>query len=278
MGLRTLERAYSHYIPPGKPYLGLLYRIHRQLSPWTYAEIGVNDGSSLTLALPGTISVGVDPEPQVRFPVRRKTWVFNQTSDDFFDQHDLRRLFGGLPLDLGFIDGMHHFEFALRDFMNLEKASSAQGTILVHDCLPVSEVTAARNRTTDVWSGDVWRLILLLRQWRPDLSVEVIDVAPTGLGLIRGLDPSSVVLDENYKDIVEEYLTQPYEDPVMGSAPSRINPIPGDWANVMTRLPDRPFRKNQAHLVEGWQALWVTRAVVQKTMRTARKKVSSRIS
>ena len=55
----------------------------------------------------------------------------------------------------------------------------------------------------------MWRLILLLRQWRPDLSVEVIDVAPTGLGLIRGLDPSSVVLDENYKNIVEEYLTQP---------------------------------------------------------------------
>jgi hypothetical protein len=33
----------------------------------------------------------------------------------------VRALLGGLPVELGFIDGMHLFEFALRDFMNLER-------------------------------------------------------------------------------------------------------------------------------------------------------------
>jgi len=274
--LRTFEWAYDQYIPPGKPYLGLLDRIHRYLLPRTYAEIGVNNGSSLTLALPGTISVGIDPSPDVRFPVRRKTRVFNQTSDDFFDQHELARLFGGLPVDLAFIDGMHHFEFALRDFMNLEKASSDQGTILIHDCLPVSEVTAARDRTTNVWSGDVWRLILLLREWRPDLRVDVIDVGPTGLGLIRGLDPTSAVLDEHYEKIVDQYLAQPYNDPLVGSAPSRIHPISDDWATVSARLPDRPFRQNRAYFVEGWQTICAARAVSQKAFKKLGKRLSSR--
>ncbi len=269
-GVERFERAARRYSPPGMPYLGLLDRIHRHLLPRTYAEIGVNNGSSLTLAVPGTICVGIDPSPDVRCPVRRRTRVFKQSSDEFFDQHDLARLFGGLPVDLAFIDGMHHFEFALRDFMNLEKASDEEGTILIHDCLPVSEITARRDRTTNVWSGDVWKLIVLLRQWRPDLRIEVIDVAPTGLGVIRGLDPTSTVLDEHYDKIVDEYLPQPYEDPTMGSAPARMGPIASDWTKVSSLLPIRPFRRNRAHFVEGWQAARYSSAIGRRTLKTVR--------
>ena len=43
------------------------------------------------------------------------------TSDDFFASHDLAQVLGGRPVDLAYIDGMHQFEFALRDFMNLER-------------------------------------------------------------------------------------------------------------------------------------------------------------
>ena len=59
---------------------------------------------------------------------------------------------------------MHHFEYALRDFMNLERFSNPASTILIHDCLPIDEITADRERSTTIWSGDIWRLILLLRE------------------------------------------------------------------------------------------------------------------
>ena len=65
--------------------------------PRTYVEIGVSTGRSLTLALPGTMSVGIDPDPRLSFPLRRGTRIFHQTSDDFFANHDLTRLFGGHP-------------------------------------------------------------------------------------------------------------------------------------------------------------------------------------
>ena len=53
---------------------------------------------------------------------------------------------GGKTLDLAFIDGMHHFEFALRDFINVEKYCSADSIILIHDVYPI-DATERRSRT-----------------------------------------------------------------------------------------------------------------------------------
>ena len=138
--LRIVDALFEKRVPRGFPYFDLLDRIHQHLLPRTYVEIGVSTGRSLTLALPGTMSVGIDPDPRLSFPLRRGTRIFHQTSDDFFANHNLTRLFGGIQLDLALIDGMHHFEVALRDFMNLEKSSSIGTTILIHDCLPIDEV------------------------------------------------------------------------------------------------------------------------------------------
>jgi hypothetical protein len=103
------------YENPG--YLGLVDRIHCKVRPRTYVEIGVRFGASLAIALPGTVRVGIDPEPEVRFPVDPRSHIFALSSDGFFSQHNLADALGGLPLDLAFIDGMHNFEFALRDFI-----------------------------------------------------------------------------------------------------------------------------------------------------------------
>ena len=75
------------------------------------------------------------------------------------------------------------------------------GTILVHDCNPIDEVTAARERTTAVWSGDVWKTVVALRRHRPDLSVVTADVAPTGMAIVTGLDPTSTVLFDRYDEL-----------------------------------------------------------------------------
>jgi hypothetical protein len=254
-----VDRLYQHYVPKEPSYRAMLDKIHQYLLPRTYTEIGVFTGVTLTLALRGTQCVGVDPEPKVRYHLVPGTQVFSQTSDDFFATHNLTELFGGRPVDLAFIDGMHNFEFALRDFMNLERASSPSSTILIHDCLPIDEITSTRERTTEIWSGDIWRLILLLRKWRPDLEVAVIDRAPTGIGLVRGLDPKSSVLADNYDEIVDHYLSVPYKDLDNGSKAEQLNRVDGDWETVKALLPDRPFRRASVNLLKADRTLEAVR-------------------
>lgn len=247
--MQRLDRLYEHFVPLNGNYREVLDRVHQHLLPRTYVEVGVCDGMTLTLALPGTVCIGIDPEPQVCYHLGRRTRVFSETSDDFFDNHDLDTLLGGVPLDMAFIDGMHHFEFALRDFINLERASSPSTTIFIHDCLPVDETTASRDRTTSVWSGDIWRLILILGRWRPDLEVSVIDRAPTGLGVVRGLDSGSTVLSDNYDSIVAEYMEVPYRV-LDGSKDEQLNRVPGDWDTIQGLLPDQPFRRANIELLK----------------------------
>jgi len=90
--------------------------------------------------------------------------VFSQTSDEFFEQCDVISELGGRTLDLAFIDGLHHIEFALRDFINVEKCCSAESTTLIHDVYPIDATSAARERASWFWSGDIWRLILILKK------------------------------------------------------------------------------------------------------------------
>jgi hypothetical protein len=251
--LQLVDWVYEQRIPPWQPYFGLLDRIHQHLVPKTYAEIGVSLGRSLTLTLPGTVAVGIDPLPNLKFPLRRGTRVFSQTSDDFFAQHDLRELFGGRPLHLGFIDGMHRFEFALRDFINLERASSSDTVLLIHDCLPIDELSAEREQLTEIWSGDVWRLILILKEWRPELDIAVVDIAPTGLGVVQGLDPHSVVLQDNYDDIVSNFMDTPFSV-LDDSKHSKLGTIPSDWPTVRAQLPSTPYRRSNVEVLKAQRA------------------------
>ncbi|MFM9968284.1 MAG: tetratricopeptide repeat protein [Burkholderiales bacterium] len=220
---------------PGEPYTALLARIQQHLRPRTYLEIGVFKGESIKLAQPTTLALGVDPHPKLPYAPPPNMRIYAQTSDDFFARSDLGEQLQGLPLDLGFIDGMHYFDFALRDFINMERLSAPGSTILVHDCFPLDRYTAARERVTDFWSGDVWRLVVLLKKYRPDLAVNVIATPVTGLGLIRNLDPSSRILADNLAGICEEFMGLDYavldEDKV-----GQLNLFPNDWEKVKTLL------------------------------------------
>ena len=220
-------------------YYSLLGEIHAHLAPRTYVEVGVRHGESMTLALPSTRSIGIDPAADVRFPLGPDSRLFAMTSDEFFAGHDLRAALGGLPVDLAFIDGMHLFEYALRDFANLERACTRDSVVLVHDCLPIDSVTSARERTTDVWSGDVWKLVVCLRRHRPDLSVTTIDVGPTGLGVITGLDPTSGVLLGNLEALYDEFVPLGYDDLLANGKGAALNRVPFDWDIVVRVLEDR---------------------------------------
>jgi len=91
------SRAYtlmSRLTLPGESYFGVLRRIHRHLKPATYLEIGVARWESLALALPETDAIGIDPDPQVKRPLRARERIFATTSDEFFAQHQLHAAFG----------------------------------------------------------------------------------------------------------------------------------------------------------------------------------------
>ena len=140
------------------------------------------------------------------------TFLFQMTSDEFFADHDLRQY---LPqgVDFAFLDGMHKYEYLLRDFINTERYANPRSVIAMHDCYPVNtEITErefnknrAAYRTRAWWAGDVWKLLPILRRYRPDLSVKLLDSPPTGLILATGLDPASRVLADAYESIVAEF-------------------------------------------------------------------------
>ena len=166
-------------------YLHLLADLHRRLRPARYLEIGVNEGHSLALGGPTTRLVGVDPEPRIG-DLDHPDWeVVSSTSEEFFASHDVSGLLGG-PVDLAFVDGLHHFEVALADVRAVERYAHPGTVVLVHDVVPIDASTSTRERATVVWSGDVWKTIVALRRHRPDLVITTLDVAPTGMALITG--------------------------------------------------------------------------------------------
>ena len=176
----------------GEYYFDVLKRIHAKLKPRTYFEVGVFRGDSLKLATSPTQAIGVDPEPYLASPLATNHRVFTETSDAFFAARNLRVELDDLPVELAFIDGMHHFEFALRDFANIERYCTRGSTILIHDCYPLDRETARRDGSQPFWSGDIWRLIVLLKKYRPDLAIHTIATPPTGLGIVRNLDPDLI--------------------------------------------------------------------------------------
>jgi hypothetical protein len=179
--------------------------LHRVFRPRTYTEIGVSKGGSL--ALSRTKSIGVDPGFAITTELNCDVRLFRETSDDFFARPAAFAHFDGVPVDFGYIDGMHLSEFALRDFMNIEKWMARTGVVALDDMLPRNSLEAARDRRTGPWAGDVYKVHRVLETYRPDLTLVPVNVHPTGSYLVFGLDPDSTVLDEHYDEIEATLVT-----------------------------------------------------------------------
>ncbi len=174
---------------PGDDYRAVLSAIHETLRPACYVEIGVSTGASLALVRAPTLAIGIDPDPRIPGEVPASTRIFPLTSDRFFAAHDLGVLFGGRRFDLAFVDGLHTFEQTLTDIAHLERHAGPDSVILVHDVLPADAACAARDCGSALWAGDTWKIVPALRRVRPDLALFLIPTAPTGLAVIRGLNP-----------------------------------------------------------------------------------------
>src|SRR5439155_1870694 len=162
------------------PYLDVLRQVHEELDPRTYLEVGVRAGSSLALARCPAIGIDPVPEVPVALPAAR---VIISTSDAYFESpQDVG------PIDFAFIDGMHLFEYGLRDFMHIEERSSPTTLVAIDDIYPNHPRQAARSRSTRIWTGDIWKLMVCLKERRRDLLLLPLDSSPTGILLVAGLD------------------------------------------------------------------------------------------
>jgi hypothetical protein len=229
----------SEALMPGDNYKTFLQHLHECLRPKTYVEIGIADGSSLALAGPETKAVGIDPMPDIRARIGSQVKLYALTSDEFFERHDLLAELGSPTLDLAFLDGLHQFGQALKDFINIERYSCTRTVVLIHDCLPVTRLVAAPIRATDFWCGDVWKIIPCLRKYRADLNVQVVPARPSGLAIVTQLDSNSTLLQDRLEAIVAEYRDQDlsYEYLDIASLTGKMsNVVPNDWKNICRDL------------------------------------------
>ena len=227
----------------GPQYREVLVWLHRFIRPRTYLEIGVHTGA--TFALAECPSIAVDPHygplQSSCIGKKRVALFYQMTSDQFFREYDPTRLLGA-PVDLGFLDGMHLFEWLLRDFYNTERACHPRSVIALHDCIPPDRHFIRRNpqdqtlRDTSAYpdghGGDVWKIVPLLRKYRPDLRVHCFDADPTGLVLVTNLDPSSGLLQDRYFDLIEEASDTQLPGGTIGGLIETLNVLPANLLSI----------------------------------------------
>ena len=156
-----------------------------------YLEIGVDAWQCLRrIDMP--IRVGVDPEPVG--PPPEDVDLFCMESDAFFLQNGEKRF------DLIFVDGLHHASQVYRDVIHSLAVLAEGGTIVLHDCSPMSEDSqrVPRPEGQVIWHGDCWRAVAQLRAEHAELDVMVLNT-DRGLGIVRPNEGQPAVWSRPYE-------------------------------------------------------------------------------
>lgn len=203
-----VEEERTYFDNSGLNYVQFMKTVRRHFNVKSYFEVGTFSGGSLADVTCDTVSV--DPKFKLDRDVigdKQALMMFQMTSDDFFGKYDLSALLGG-PVDMAFLDGLHIYEYLFRDFINTERHMKPNGVVFLHDCLPRTfGITARRQGEAKGrgWTGDVWKVVAILKKYRPDLQVHLLNCPPTGLVMISNMDPTSTVLEDRYYEITREF-------------------------------------------------------------------------
>jgi len=165
--------------PPARTMI--LNGLIRSHSYESYLEIGQGRREGNFDLIRCRTRIGVDPDPTLHA-------AYQMTSDEFFAKNPA-------SFDLIFIDGLHRADQVERDILNSLRVLNDQGTIVVHDCNPITEALQVVPRQADDWTGDVWKAWVRLRASRADLEMFVVDIE-TGCGIIRRGRQETVSLPE----------------------------------------------------------------------------------
>lgn len=220
-------------------YYAFLAELHRRLAPRAYLEVGIRNGGSLAQAR--CRAVGIDPAFAITAELDSDVALFRTTSDEYFARAEPLAATGGTPFDMSFIDGLHLFEFALRDFMHAERFSSPSGIVVFDDVLPRSIDEAARERHTNGWTGDIYGMVEVLARYRPDLVVVPVATQPSGLLIVAALDPANTTLADHFDEILTLFR-RPDPQPVPPPLLDRLTVLPprrlleSDLLDVLARV------------------------------------------
>lgn len=234
-------------------YLDLLDTVHRHLLPNCYLEIGVRTGGSATLALPGTKAILIDPQPKIRFSLPEHSYIEAVTSDEFFETRATAVGLSPGDIDLSYIDGLHVFDFALRDYFNVEKFCHAESLVLLDDCIPPNEIASRPNRETVLWAGDVWKVLAVLEEIDPSIEITLIDIEPAGLAALRRVRPDRGLSSVEISEIVARFNALDFErdfvQGVLARAKREGRLVPPTESAVASILPDRRRPESPEQLV-----------------------------
>jgi hypothetical protein len=170
-----------------------------------YLEIGVNYGATFR-NVNAAYKVGVDPKFRFEIADLRSESVvfFEGTSDEFFSQTT------GCKFDLIFIDGLHIFEQALRDFTNSFSLSHEKTVWVIDDTIPSDVYSSLRSYAKAVkfrglsgsdersWHGDVYKVVMFIHDYLPSFNYATIK---------ENGNPQTLVWKERRKEFLPLFST-----------------------------------------------------------------------
>jgi hypothetical protein len=170
--------------PLPRPWLDFSARrlnvLAKGLHAQRYLEIGIFEGKT-TERIDVRDRVGVDPAPKFDLERLPKGFTFCAVkSDTYFDSLRLETTF-----DLAFLDGLHTFEQTKADLFNA-LLHVPTGVILIDDTVPLDEDAALPDQSETIarrlasgsklssWMGDVWKLVVYIDRYLPQLDFRTI--------------------------------------------------------------------------------------------------------
>jgi hypothetical protein len=193
----------------------VMARLHAALAPGSYVEISRQIGAIFASARCASLAIAPSMETNRDIiDCKPACFLFRQPSDAFFASHDPKRYLKS-PIALALLDGARHFGQLLRDFINVEKHAARNSVILIPGCLP-TDAHAARADQADqsqvhlsatplLWIGDLWKLVPVLRRYRPQLHIHAVRMPPAGMIAITNLDPCSPTLSDAYFSVLDAF-------------------------------------------------------------------------
>jgi hypothetical protein len=171
-----------------------LAELHRRLKPEVYLEVGVQFGTSLLLASESKVAYGIDPNPLITDTdlhiLMGNHTVIKATSNEAFGP---TMAIEYPPIDLAFIDGLHHAEQALKDFIHIARRLGSGGVIVFDDVLPRNQKEAARLQCPGDWTGDVWRIAAKINAM-PGVSSIYVNTDPTGVLVVTNVTKEAITV------------------------------------------------------------------------------------
>ena len=212
----------------------LLNQVAKLIAAETYMEIGVHRGLTFEKVAVNQ-KLGIEPFPE--FDVQRlppRTRLFIGTSDEFFSRSP------EAGFDLIFLDGLHEFTQVAVDFVNCLTVLSKGGVIAIDDTWPrdewgtvpdQQEALKLRNEAGGEgveWWGDVWKLVLALRQFSSGFDwctvTQGLDGEDLhGITLVWLTDGAQPVTVADLIKVARENFSDHFPDRI--GAPRFLNPV-----------------------------------------------------